>query len=345
MERNFFQRVIISIIIIALLLFSNYLIDLKRTEANNVNNSGDIAVEIEPGNGLNEITQQLKNQKLISSAWLFKIIAFITGQADALKPGEYFFNRDTSLLELIKILVVGPRDKVITIAPGLTLKEVDDLLSSAKIIKPNDLINFNVKSLDNEYSFLKKLHQGYSSLEGFLLPDTYRFHMSSSPEAAVRKFLDNLRAKISVSSEELTTLNDSDNILQLFTIASLLEKEVPDFNEQRLVAGILEKRLKAKMPLQVDATIIYAVCRGRFLNCPPLQQSDYRVDSPYNTYLYPQLPPTPISNPSLVAIKAATNPQQSDYWYYLSNPKNKKTIFSKNFDEHNRNRIKYLLNK
>ena len=294
---------------------------------------------------INEIARQLKNQKLISSAWFFKIIAFITGQADTLKPGAYFFNRDTSLLKLIKTLVSGPQEKAIIIAPGLTLQEIDDLLSSAKIIKLNSLINFDIKLLDNEYSFLKKLPQGYSSSEGFLLPDTYRFHISSSPEVVVRKFLDNLRVKISAPPEGLTILNDSDNILQLFTIASLLEKEVPDFNEQRLVAGILEKRLKVKMPLQVDATIIYAICRGRFLNCPPLQQSDYRADSPYNTYLYPQLPPTPISNPSLEAIKAAANPQQSDYWYYLSNPKNKKTIFSKNFDEHNRNRIKYLLKK
>ena len=344
MGRNFFQWFIISIIIITAFLFSNYFIDLKQAKANSVNNAGDITVEIKPGNGLNEIAQQLKNQKLISFAWFFKIVAFITGQADRLKPGEYFFNRDISLLELIKALVNGPQEDAITIAPGLTLKEVDDLLNSAKIIKPNSLINFNVRSLSREYLFLKKLPQDYSSPEGFLLPDTYRFHMSSSPETVVRKFLDNLQAKIS-DSEELTILNDSDNILQLFTIASLLEKEVPDFNERRLVAGILEKRLKAKMPLQVDATVIYAACQGRFVNCPVLQQSDYRIDSPYNTYLYSVLPPTPISNPSIEALEAVVNPQQSNYWYYLSNPKNKKTIFSKNFDEHNRNRIKYLLNK
>ena len=344
MERNFFQWFIISIIIIAVFLFSNYFVALKQAEANSINNTGDIAVEIKLGYGLNEIAQQLKNQKLINSAWLFKIIAFITGQADILKPGEYFFNRDTSLLELIRALTTGPQEKAITVVPGLTLKEVDDLLNSAKIIKPNSLINFDVKLLNNEYSFLKKLPQDYYSLEGFLLPDTYRFHIGSSPEAVVRKFFNNLQAKISASAE-LTILNDGDNILQLFTVASLLEKEVPDFDEQRLVAGILEKRLKAKMPLQVDATVIYAACQGRFVNCPVLQQSDYRIDSPYNTYLYSVLPPTPISNPSIEALEAVVNPQQSNYWYYLSNPKNKKTIFSKNFDEHNRNRIKYLLKK
>ena len=107
-------------------------------------------------------------------------------------------------------------------------------------------------------------------------------------------------------------------------IASMLEKEIPDDGEREIAAGILEKRLKNKMPLQIDATIIYLKCGGRFLNCAPLQKSDYKIDSPYNTYIYQGLPPAPISNPSLRAILAAIRGKDSSYWYYLSDPKTKR---------------------
>ena len=99
------------------------------------------------------------------------------------------------------------------------------------------------------------------------------------------------------------------------------------------------------MPLQVDATIVYIKCQGQFLDCPPARDADYKADSPYNTYLYSGLPSGPISNPSAKTIEAAANPVKSDYWYYLSDPKTQKTIFSKTLDEHNKNRYKYLLSR
>ena len=133
---------------------------------------------------------------------------------------------------------------------------------------------------------------------------------------------------------------------QILTAASLLEKEAPSFKDRRLISGILYKRLKAGIGLQVDATLTYAKCGGAFLTCddPKVYRGDTSYSSSYNTYLYKGLPPGPISNPGLEAIRAALEPLESGYWYYLSDPKTKKTIFSRTLEEHNENRAKYLGN-
>jgi len=168
-----------------------------------------------------------------------------------------------------------------------------------------------------------------------LLPDTYYFFRSTKVKEVAEKILDNFADKV------LPVIGSSNEIITTVTVASLLEKEVPDYKEQEIVVGILNKRLTVNMPLQIDAALMYAKC-GSYKGCPSLTKSDYNMDSPYNTYRYAGLPPQPIANPSLGAIKSATNPVLSEYWYYLSDPKTGKTIFSKTFQEHNDNRVIYL---
>ena len=162
----------------------------------------------------------------------------------------------------------------------------------------------------------------------------------------VEKILNNFKIKVLPLIQETSrAIDKNDKMPRILILASYLEKEVIDDNDREIVAGIFEKRLKAGMPLQIDATVIYAKCFGKFLNCPALQKSDYAIDSPYNTYRYSGLTPTSVANPSVESIKAVLNKKSSPYWYYLSDPKTKKTIFSEDFNEHNRNRAKYLLNK
>ena len=118
-------------------------------------------------------------------------------------------------------------------------------------------------------------------------------------------------------------------------MASLIEKEVPDSDDRKIVSGILWKRLDIGMPLQVDAVFPYLTGRREILS------DDLKIDSPYNTYLYKGLPPGPIANPGLDAIEAARNPKSSSYFYYLSG-KDGKTHFAKTFAEHLKNKEKYL---
>lgn len=320
----------VFVVLLGIYLFLSY---IKAPQVIGGEKDHPIFLEIKKSQGFNEIISNLKEKSLIQSELAFKIYSLLSGQAGKLKPGKYFFNNKVSAQEILKSLVAGPGDILMVIRPGMTLREIDDELSSAGIIKEGSLIALDITKLKNYYDWLGEA----ISLEGFLLPDTYYFSPDFSEELVVRKFLDNFEVKV------LPFLKDNGNIISTLTLASILEKELPNYEDQRIVAGILLKRMEINMPLQVDAAVIYAKCIGRFTDCPRILIKDYRdTDSPYNTYLYKGFPPTPISNPSLSTVKAALSPVKTDYLFYLSDPETKKTIFSKTLDEHNNNRAIYI---
>ncbi|MEK7077064.1 MAG: endolytic transglycosylase MltG, partial [Patescibacteria group bacterium] len=130
-------------------------------------------------------------------------------------------------------------------------------------------------------------------------------------------------------------LRGKDDWYERLTLASYLEREVPEFQERRLVAGVLLKRERIGMPLQVDATLSYAKCNGALLKCPnvAVTRNDRSIASPYNTYERLHFTPTPIANPGESAIKAAASPEESPYLYYLSAKKTGETIFSRTLEE------------
>jgi UPF0755 protein len=174
-------------------------------------------------------------------------------------------------------------------------------------------------------------------LEGHLFPDTYQFYTNDTVTDVVREMTSDFNAKAGplLAAAPTSTL----------IIASIVQKEVPDQQDQELVAGIVLKRLADGMPLDIDATVCYA----KLLQSPSstaqtcsLSVLDFKIDSPYNTYLNKGLPPGPIGNPGTSAITAALHPQGSPYLYYLSDPATGKTIFAKTLDEQNQNRVKYL---
>jgi UPF0755 protein len=218
----------------------------------------------------------------------------------------------------------------VTIPEGYTLAQIDRLLGQKGVIDPGELFNFDTSGLEKEYCFLKK----GEALEGYLFPDTYEFFLGSSPRVVAERLLDNFNRKAG------RLLCGRPDLKKQVVMASLIEKEVPDQGEDRnLVSGILWKRIGAGVPLQVDASLCYAVSP---LGCRR-EDIDSKIDSPYNTYLHYGLPPGPIANPGLSAIIAALEPQESAYWYYLSAAGTGQTIFSKDLDEHNRNIVKYLV--
>ena len=125
----------------------------------------------------------------------------------------------------------------------------------------------------------------------------------------------------------------------------MIQKEVASSTDEAIVTGILEKRLAAGMPLDIDATICYIKQQQNPTStkgCYPLAANDYKIDSPYNTYLHKGLPPTPIGNPGADALQAALHPQSSTYWYYLSDPKTGKTIYAATLAQQQANQRKYL---
>lgn len=178
--------------------------------------------------------------------------------------------------------------------------------------------------------------------EGMLFPDTYLFPKEASASSIVKKLLSNFDAKTQGLSSA-TNLNPN----QVLTLASLIERETKKGSEREIVAGILLKRMEAGWPLQVDAAVQYAVADkksgGKSLDnwWPILTRDDLGIDSPYNTYRFQGLPPAPIANPGLTAIKAAYSPQDSEYWYYIHD--NSGVIhYGRTLEEHNQNIAKYL---
>lgn len=291
-----------------------------------------IVFKIEPNQSALSVINDLYSQKIIGGRILFLIKVISSGSVSKFQPGSYSIELPISYNNLIKTISSGPTEVEVVIFPGMTVAEIDDLLSSLKIIKKGELIDFNPQKLKKDFAFLSDI----KNLEGFLMPDTYHFFLDSEPKDVVAMMLSNF-------SKNTEKFLSGDNLYRTIKMASLIEKEVITQEDKILVSGVIKKRLEILlMPLQIDASVVYGKCNGRFIDCGPLLSSDFKVDNPYNLYMYKGLPPTPISNPSLSSIKAALSPKVTKYVYYLSDPATKKTIFSSTLEEHANNREKYL---
>jgi UPF0755 protein len=292
--------------------------------------------EITQGEGFREVATALKKDRLIRSATTFDVFALSDGRAFSIKPGLYRLSASMTSSEILNIVSGGSAGEVtVTIPEGVNIFQVDTILSKALVIRSGDLIRLQASGTDG-------------NLEGKLFPDTYRFYTNSNVSDVAQEFLDNFNTK----AEPLLTAGTATNTIIL---ASILEKEVPDQTDQEIVAGIIVKRIAAKMPLDIDATVCYAKLllenasntaagtgSAPVTGCPSLTALDFKVKSPYNSYLYGGLPPGPIGNPGLSAITAALHPQSSPYFYYLSDPGTGKTVFARTLDEQTQNRVKYL---
>lgn len=280
---------------------------------------------VNPGESFWRISSRLADERLIRSKLAFEILSLIKGSAVTLKPGLYKFSTEMSASEILDYLIKGSRREVeVVIFEGDSVYEIDKVLSEKEIIPRFELIKYSSKNL----------------IEGQLFPDTYKFFTNSKIEEVVNKLLSNFEKKAAPLLKQ-----EPERFRENLILASLIEKEVPNFEEARIAAGILKKRLKVGMPLQVDATICYIkkiLSPQLDKGCYPLDSLDFKIDSPYNTYLYRGLPPAPIANPGIRAIKAVLDAKDSPFWFYLSDPLTKKTIFSKTFEEHSRNRRIYL---
>jgi len=324
---------VLFIVAIAAVAFASlYFSGLKPVKAD-----ASLNFKIETGDGFKEIAANLSQAGVIKSIAAFKLYSILSGSAQYLEPGTYQISGHPDVPQLVGFLIKGAqKDIEVKIMGGITLKEIDHILSSKDIIPAGSLVNFDFKNsgLAEEYPYL----QGVDSLEGFLYPDTYRFKTQSSAKEVVKKFVNNFQEKI------WPLIGQKNNWYDILVLGSILDKEVSSFEDRQLVAGILSKRVKVGMPLQVDATVAYAKCQGDFSTCPRQKTllSDLKIDSPYNSYLNLGLPPTPIVNTEKGPILAALSPKASDYWFFLSANATKETIFSKTYEEHNQNRQKYL---
>jgi UPF0755 protein len=282
-----------------------------------------LLVRIESGDTGQDIAAELKADHAIRSELAFRILLRLYGAHTHIKAGTYYFSRPLNAFTIAWRMRVGNFNVEavrVTVPEGTSVRQMADIFSQT------------IGGFDKTAFLQLALPQ-----EGYLFPDTYFFYPGESPQEIIKVMRDNFNAHLTASTTEAALKAFKKPFSEVLVMASLLEKEAPDTKNRQIIAGILWKRLASGMPLQVDAVFPYITSKSG----KDILQSDYAVDSPYNTYTHAGLPPGPITNPGVDAIIAAATPTTTPYLYYLSD-KDGVFHYSKTFDEQLANQKKYL---
>lgn len=301
-------------------------------------NKNEKIFKISKGDNSSLVASALEKDGLISDEWYFLYYFKTHNLLSKILPGEYELNGKMTIPE-IAALITQEKDTSIK----LTFPEGWDRKKMATRLSENGLdgeaflkIVENPGDLKGKYYFLQD--PKIKSLEGFLFPDTYFFKKNERAEEIIAKMLGNFNTQFSLPIKE-EAVKRKISILDLVSMASILEKEVRNDEDRAIASGIFWDRIKIGQALQSCATLAYVLGENK----KQYSYADIQTVSPYNTYLNKGLPPGPISNPGLSALKAAAFPKDSDYNFFLSDPETGKTVFSKTFEEHNANKLKYGL--
>jgi len=311
----------------------------------------EVIFNIEKGQGSKEIAINLEKQGLIKWTPFFRFYVYQKGVSGKLQAGMYQLFPSMNIPQIVEKFIKGDViSEKITIIEGWNLRDIGWYFEGRGMFQAEELFELvgfplidyskttdlpKPKDFSQKYDFLKDKPKNLN-LEGYLFPDTYKLNKGSFVEDVVEKMLENFDKKLTLDlSEEIK--NQKKTIFEIITMASLIEKEVKTKEDKEVVSGILWKRLKNNIPLQVDATIFYITGK----KTTEISIEETKIDSLYNTYKYKGLPLGPVCNPGLESIKAAIYPKNSEYWYYLSTPEGE-TIFSKTLEEHNIAKAKYL---
>lgn len=283
---------------------------------------------IEKGTPASRVGAKLQSAGLIRSGLAFKLYMQFTGQTGKIQTGEFKLTPSYSLFQTVSALFKGPVELWVTIPEGLRREEVAQKFAS---------------TLGQDSGFIAEFLSASKGKEGYLFPETYLFPREASASAIVGRMLNTFSAK----TTDLKN-NSGMSFEKAIIMASLIERETKTDTERPVVAGILINRLNDGWPLQVDASVQYALanskCQTTNNRCdwwPTVYTADLEINSPYNTYKFAGLPPTPIANPGLSSIKAALNPTANDYWYYIHDESGQ-IHYAKTLAEHNYNISKYL---
>ena len=285
-------------------------------------------IYIPTGANAAKVAALLKEQGILHMQLPFRLWLRYNGLDRSLKAGEYRFSGGATPAQVAERLTRGDiYFRSITIPEGLTAMETVELLARGGFGESEKLEAALLRT-----DWIQDLNPSAQNLEGYLFPETYRFGRSNEEESVIRAMVDQFRERMNKIKKESPS-PDGWTVPRIVTLASLIEKEVKDPSEQAIVASVLVNRLRLNMPLGCDATIIYAMKLAGTWD-GNIRRSDLRMESPYNSYIHRDLPPGPICNPGESAIRAALNPEKTDFLYYVS--KNDGTHqFSKDLRSHN----------
>ena len=299
-------------------------------------------VKVEKGMGVSQVGSLLAEKGVIRSPVAFKLYVKFNASEQGLQAGTFVFRPNLTVAEIVEILRTGKAQEVsLTIPEGWTLAQIDALIAERGLAATGAVLDCAKRCDFGSFDFLPQTTKGLAArggrLEGYLFPETY---FVSEAEFVPKFFLERLigtfRARI-VNDHAADTKASGHSLSEIIIMASLVEAETRTNDERPIVAGILWKRLKAGMPLGVDATVRYILSKPT----EALTESDLQTVSLYNTRKVKGLPPGPIESPGLTSILAVLKSQASPYWFYLHDSKGV-IHYAVTNDEHNENRRRYL---
>ena len=295
--------------------------------------SGEQFVDIPQGAGSRAIERRLTEAGIVPDAWTFRAALRWSGRGRELQAGEYRFDAPASPLEIVDRLARGDVYQVaITFPEGLTIDEMAEIFEMRALGSASDF-----RAAARDVSAIAALDPAARDLEGYLFPETYPVSRHADAATLVTTMVERFK----VVYGEVAADRDARGLSprQVVTLASLVEKETARPEERPLVAAVYRNRLDIGMGMQADPTVIYALRKtGKYDG--NIRRRDLSIDSPYNTYRYPGLPPGPIAAPGRAALEAVFAPADVTYLYFVSR-NDGSHVFASTLGEHNANVQKF----
>ena len=334
------KKILVILVLFVVIFASGGIYFKSRSGAYDVNEEKKVVVNIPSGSGTDSIADILSDAKLIKNKLVFKINVKMSGKASQFKAGEYQFDQSYTNGEIIDDIAAG---KIYHSGPKVTVKEgatsieiIDELVKKNLGTKENyeKLIN-NPGEFRDKYEFLKD--KNIKSLEGFLYPSTYFCTEGESEREVISRMLNKFDEMYKYKIKPEMDKHKDLNFYDVMKMASIIEKEAVVDKDRPLISSVFYNRLAKDMPLQSDATIQYAFKERKKV----VTYEDLKIESPYNSYKYKGLPPTPIANPSWKSIEAAINPAETDYLYFVAKTDGGENNYAKTYEEHLKNEKRY----
>ena len=292
--------------------------------------STETFIDVAPGTSAARIARQLQEAGIVRSRYAFDAVR--SAKRGTLRAGEYRFDHPANVLEVYDRIQRGDvYTKTVVVPEGANLFEVAARLEQAGFGPQQAFLDAAARNV----SLVSDIDPKAKTLEGFLFPDTYRFPRTATPAAIAATMVKRFRQ----AAEQIGL---KENVHSVVTMASLVERETAIDTERPLVASVFENRLAKNMPLMTDPSVIYGLELQRQWR-GTIYASDLKRDTPYNTYVHAGLPPGPVANPGLPSLRAAMEPAQTSYLYFVAAGENPQghSIFSSTLEEHSRNVTAY----
>lgn len=318
MVRAFLTFFVICLLVISITGYIGY-IGWENLHAPHEHAYGDTIFTVDRGEKTESVLSRLEKQGIISNKLYIKGYIKLTGKKSSIKAGDFKFNSPITPLEVLATMASGSvSHKKITIIEGSTIFDVSENLTT--------IPQFNLRSKAEAMALLKNtklirdLDPEAKNLEGYLFPDTYFYQKQTTARELITNMVQRFKTVWHSELEAQAKVNKI-SAHNLVTIGSIIETEAKLKEERPIVASVIYNRLQRGINLSVDSTVVYASkLFGKWRGDGKIYKSDLRLKTPYNTRLYKGLPPGPVGNPGLSSLKAALNPKDTNYIYYVRDP-------------------------